>query len=174
MSLEEKLTEAKRLAEEPVDLSDPEREILENIVTLLKEVLDQVLEDALAKTRDEAFKLVDSYTLAIESAGRMGADKPHLRPEKLETQQEKKPAKPVVYPKLEEIFAELPDEVIEKARRHLECMKSHRALEEQGEDGDQILCLECTSERMINCIRAADPSIVDELDEELRQAGVVR
>ncbi|GAH42870.1 unnamed protein product [marine sediment metagenome] len=72
MSLEEKLTKAKRLAEEPVDLSDPEREILGDIIALLKEVLDQVLEDALAKTRDEAFKLVllvCSATISIRFVG---------------------------------------------------------------------------------------------------------
>jgi hypothetical protein len=47
-------------------------------------------------------------------------------------------------------------------------------LEEDGEDGSQVLCPDCSPEKMVICLRVEDPTIVDDLDEELRKAGVIR
>ncbi|GAH63913.1 unnamed protein product, partial [marine sediment metagenome] len=38
----------------------------------------------------------------------------------------------------------------------------------------QVLCPDCSPEKMIVCLRVEDPTIVDEMDEELRKAGVIR
>ncbi|GAH71865.1 unnamed protein product, partial [marine sediment metagenome] len=84
------------------------------------------------------------------------------------------PAKLIIHPKLEDIFAVLPENVCAGARRRLSCVKSYMKLEEEGEDGNQVLCPDCTPEKMIVCLRVEDPAIVDELDEELRKAGVIR
>lgn len=162
MSIEARLREAQELAAKPIDLSEPEKERLTRIIELMKGSLDKVLEDALSKPRDEAFKTVSRYLIAMQDGGKVGG----------EIKSEMKP--PVIHPKLEDIFAVLPENVCAGARRRLSCVKSYMKLEEDGEDGSQVLCPDCSPEKMVVCLRVEDPTIVDELDEELRKAGVIR
>jgi len=165
MSIEARLREAQELAAKPIDLSDPEKERLTQIIELMKGSLDKVLEDALSKPRDEAFKTVSRYLFAMQDGGKVGGEiKSEMKP----------PAEPVIHPKLEDIFAVLPENVCAGARRRLSCVKSYMKLEEDGEDGSQVLCPDCSPEKMVVCLRVEDPTIVDELDEELRKAGVIR
>lgn len=162
MSIEARLREAQELAAKPIDLSEPEKERLTRIIELMKGSLDKVLEDALSKPRDEAFKTVSRYLIAMQDGGKVGG----------EIKSEMK--QPVIHPKLEDIFAVLPENVCAGARRRLSCVKSYMKLEEDGEDGSQVLCPDCSPEKMVICLRVEDPTIVDDLDEELRKAGVIR
>ncbi|GAH88319.1 unnamed protein product, partial [marine sediment metagenome] len=165
MSIEARLREAQELAAKPIDLSEPEKERLIQIIGLMKDSLDKVLEDALSKPRDEAFKIVSRYLIAMQEGSKVGGEVgPRIKP----------PAEPIVHPKLEDIFAVLPEDICAGARRRLSCVKSYMKLEEDGEDGSQVLCPDCSPEKMIICLRVEDPTIVDELDEELRKAGVIR
>ena len=164
ISIEARLREAQELAAKPIDLSEPEKERLTKIIELMKDSLDKVLEEALSKPRDEAFKTVSRYLIAMQDGGKLGEVKSEMKP----------PAEPVIHPKLEDIFAVLPEDICAGARRHLSCVKSYMKLEEGGEDGSQVLCPDCSPEKMIVCLRVEDPTIVDELDEELRKAGVIR
>lgn len=184
MSVEEKLKEAQELAAKPIDLSEPEKEKLTQIIELIKEGLDGVLEDALSKTRDEAFDIIRGYLIAMQKGGSIGLDEgpthdredsrvDELIPEE-ELAEKKPPTKPIVHPQLDDIFAGLPEDLRRRARELLSCVKSYVRLEEEGEDGSQILCPDCTPDKMIECIRVEDPTVIDELDEELRKAGVVR
>ena len=165
MSIEARLKEAQELAAKPIDLSEPEKKRLTQIIELMKGSLDKVLEDALSKPRDEAFKTVSRYLIAMQDGGNVGGT---IKSEV------KSPAEPIVHPKLEDIFAILPEDICAGARRRLSCVKSYMKLEEGGEDGSQVLCPDCNPEKMIVCLRVEDPAIVDELDEELRRAGVIR
>lgn len=178
MSVQKKLKEAKELGKKPVKLSEPEKENLKEIISLLKSLLDEILEEAITKSRDDAFMLVNSYVLAMEQADQSQQIDTTEAKQKVEPDEsepiKKPPAEPVVHPKLNDLFDGLPDEMSRKARELLTCVKTCLRLEEKGEDGSQVLCPECTPEKMIACIRAEDPTIVDELDEELKQAGVVR
>ena len=164
MSIEARLREAQELAAKPIDLSEPEKERLTQIIGLMKDSLDKVLEDALSKPRDEAFKIVSRYLIAMQEGSKVGEVGPKIKP----------PAEPIVHPRLEDIFAVLPEDLCAGARRHLSCVKSYTKLEEDGEDGSQVLCPDCSPEKMIICLRVEDPTIVDDLDEELRKAGVIR
>jgi len=164
ISIEDRLREAQELAAKPIDLSEPEKERLTQIIELMKDSLDKVLEDALSNPRDEAFKIVSGYLIAMQGGGKVGEVKSEMKPL----------AKPVIHPKLEDIFAVLPENVCAGARRRLSCVKSYTKLEEDGEDGSQVLCPDCSPEKMIVCLRVEDPTIVDDLDEELRKAGVIR
>ncbi|MBA7467570.1 hypothetical protein ES707_02791 [subsurface metagenome] len=163
ISIEDRLREAQELAAKPIDLSEPEKERLTQIIELMKDSLDKVLEDALSKPRDEAFKTVSRYLIAMQEGG-VAEIKSEIKP----------PAEPIIHPKLEDILAVLPENVCAGARRHLSCVKSYMKLEEEGEDGSQVLCPDCSPEKMIVCLRVEDPKIVDDLDEELRKAGVIR
>jgi len=187
MSVEEKLKEAQELAAKPIDLSEPEKEKLTQIIELIKEGLDGVLEDALSKTRDEAFDIIRGYLIAMQRGGTIEPDSidegpthdrensrvDELIPEE-ELAEKKAPAKPIVQPQLEDIFAGLPEDLRRRARELLSCVKSYVRLEEEGEDGSQVLCPDCNPAKMIECIKVEDPTVIDELDEELRKAGVVR
>jgi len=165
ISIEARLREAQELAAKPIDLSEPEKERLTQIIELMKDSLDKVLEDALSKPRDEAFKTVNGYLIAMQEGGKVGGEaKSEMKP----------PAKPIIHPKLEDIFAVLPENICAGARKRLSCVKSYMRLEKEGEDGSQVLCLDCSPEKMIICLRVEDPTIVDELDDELRKAGVIR
>jgi len=168
LSDKEKLRKAKELGKKPIELSEPEKENLGEMITLLKSFLDEVLEEALAKPRDEALKLVNSYVLAMEQADRMKETEPETEPIA------RPPAEPVIHPKLNDLLDGLSDEMSGKDRELLTCVKSYLRLEEEGDDGSKVLCPDCTPEKMIACIRVEDPTVGDELDEELRQAGVVR
>jgi len=164
ISIEDRLREAQELAAKPIDLSEPEIERLTQIIELMKDSLDKVLENAMSKPRAEAFKTVSRYLIAMQEGRGVDEIKSEIKP----------PAEPIIHPKLEDIFAVLPENVCAGARRHLSCVKSYMKLEEEGEDGSQVLCPDCSPEKMIVCLRVEDPKIVDDLDEELRKAGVIR
>ena len=178
MSVEDKLKEAQELAAKPIDLSEPEKEKLTQIIELIKEGLDGVLEDALSKPRDEAFEIIRGYLIAMQKGGSIGLDEgpTHDRESVIEEElaEKKPPTKPIVHPQLDGIFAGLPEDLHGKARELLSCVRSYVKLEEEGEDGSQVLCPDCNPAKMIECIRVEDPTVIDELDEELRKAGVVR
>ncbi|KKN63859.1 hypothetical protein LCGC14_0497370 [marine sediment metagenome] len=175
MSLDEKLKEAEAMSKRPVELSDPEKEILTNIVSTLKDVLDQVLEDALKLTRDEAFKKINSYVQALIDAPRA---RQAVIEQAVEGVEEKKPQepmeqKPMAHPVLVDLLRELPEDKQERARIVLNCIKQYNKLEADGEEGRQALCPECTPEKMRECINVEDPKVVDGIDKELREAGVL-
>jgi len=175
MTIEEKMKKAQALGEKPIELSEPEKEILTKIITTLTEGLEQVLEEALELPRDEAFKKINTYVYALIKATHPDAPsieegiEPETKPEKPKT-----PPKPVIHPKLENLLKELPDDKQSRALTVLSCIKAHNKLEEEGEDGNQALCHECTPKKMLACITVEDPRIVDEIEKELREAGVVR
>lgn len=173
MTLEEKLKEAQALSAKPVKLSEPEKEILTNIISTLKEGLDQVLGEALKMPRDEAFKKINSYVQALIDAPATKKKVVEGVEVKAEIEEEK-PQKPMEHPNLEDLLKELPQDKQSRARVVLGCIKLYNKLEEEGEDGRQALCPECTPEKMLECINTEDPQVVDELDKELREAGVVR
>lgn len=176
MSLDEKLKEAEAMSKRPVKLSDPEKEILTNIVSTLKEVLDQVLEDALKLPRDESFKKINSYVQALIDAprARQAVIKKAVEEVEESVEEEKKPQKPMEHPVLEDILKELPEKKQSRARIVLNCIKLYNKLEADGEEGRQALCPECTPEKMLACINVEDPRVVDEIDQELQAAGVLR
>lgn len=172
--LNEKLKEAEALSKRPVKLSEPEKEVLAKIVSTLKDVLDQVLEEALKLPRDEAFKKINSYVQAL-------IDAPHERQAVIEravegveeSVEEKKAQKPMEHPVLEDLLKELPEDKQDRARIVLNCIKLYNKLEEDGEEGCQALCPECTPEKMLECINVEDPRVVDGIDQELREAGAL-
>ena len=173
MSLDEKLKEAEAMSKRPVKLSDPEKEILTNIVSTLKEVLDQVLEEALKLPRDESFKKINSYVQALIDAPRARQAVIKKAVEGVETAEEEKPQKPMEHPVLVDLLKELPEDKQERARIVLNCIKQYNKLEADGEEGRQALCPECTPEKMLECINVEDPKVVDGIDKELREAGVL-
>lgn len=170
MTLEEKLKKAQALGKKPIELSEPEEHVLKDMISLLKEGLDQVLEEALKMPRDEAFKKINSYVHALSSAAPL--EEAIEIEDKIE--KPKPPSKPVAHPKLEALLNELPEDKQSRARTVLSCIKAYNRLEEEGEDGNQALCHDCTPEKMLACIKVEDPRVIDELDQELRKAGVVR
>lgn len=173
---EEKLAQAQELIIKPIDLSEEERKRLEEVVALIKESLDEMLKEALTKPRDEAFTIVGDYTRALLSArGKAAQTEEAISPEGTVPLEE---VIPVVHPELDDLFYGLPAGFSRRAREVLNCVKQYRKLEEMGEEPTQVLCPDCTPKKMIECIRSEDPTIIDELDEEireeLRKAGLLR
>ena len=169
MTLEEKLKEAQALSEKPVEMSEPEKEILTNVISKLKEVLDQVLTDALEMPRDEAFKKVSSYVEALINAPKARQALIKEVAEKDEEVEDEKPKKLMEHPELEELLSELPAGKRTRALLVLSCLKQYNKLEEEGEDGRQALCPECTPEKMLECINLEDPQIVVGVGEEIER-----
>ena len=178
MTLEEKLKEAQALSVKPVKLSDPEKEVLTNIISTLKEGLDQVLGDALKLPRDEAYKKINSYVKAMINAPDQRAPKKGREVEAEKAEAEPKEQRAMKHPILEDLLKELPEDKRARARIVLGCIKQYNKLEEMGEEGKQALCPECTPEKMLECINIEDPRVVvsvsEEIDREIEEAGVVR
>lgn len=168
---EEKLVRAQELIITPIDLSEKERKRLEEVVNLMKESLDEMLKEALTKPRDEAFTIVREYTIGLQTARSKIQDGVKETPEEAILPEE---VIPVTHPELDDLFYGLPAGLTRRGREVLSCVKAHNKLVEDGEDGTQVLCPDCTPAKMIECIRSEDPAIIDELEEELRKAGLLR
>lgn len=163
MSIEEKLEKAKKLGVEPAELSEPEKENLSSIVSLLKEILDAVLKRALEMPKDNAFNLVKNYTAAMEHAENPTVP---FYQTPLEGVEEAVKPEPVEHPKLEVILEGLSEDMQRKARELLDCVKTYLKVEEEEGDGSLALCPDCTPEKVVECIRTADPSVRDEMDQK--------
>lgn len=158
--LKERLQQIKEDLKTPPKLSSVEVEKITATFEAMKGILDDTLEIVLEKDRAEAFRYTNLVVLAIQQAdvnfigGVVIEDKPEeealLHPE----------LGPVPKPDFKALLEALTPEQNNVAMR-LDCVKQYEEL------GDEIVCADCSMEKMIACIRVEDPSINPNDDFEL-------
>ena len=156
----------------PVDLSEVEKERFNNIFEALKGWLDDARTVVLEKERDEAYRYVNlliahlqrvdvDFVAAVEpprdplDAG--GHDLSiKIPPVRVRSR--------VVRPTKEQVDGWLSNMIPamrEKAPVILACLKQY--LDPESDVGLDVICPDCSPDRMVACIRAEDPSIVDSM-----------
>lgn len=159
----------------PVNLSEVEKERFNNIFEALKGWLDDARIVVLEKERDEAYRYVNlliahlqrvdlDFVAAVEppqdpldAGGHTGVDLSIKRP----------PARVrsrVVRPTKEQVdgwISNMIPAIREKAPVILACMKQY--LDPESDVGIAVICNDCSPDRMVACIQAEDPSIVDSM-----------
>lgn len=159
----------------PVDLSDVEKERFNNIFEDLKEWLDEARDVVLEKNRDEAYRYVNlliahlqrvdlDFVAAVEppqdpldAGGHTGVDLSIKGPPKRIRSRVVRPTKEQVDGWLSNMIPA----IREKAPVILECLKQY--LDPESDVGISVICNDCSPDRMVACIQAEDPSIVDSM-----------
>ena len=159
----------------PVDLSDVEKERFNKIFEALKEWLDDARIVVLEKDRDEAYRYVNlliahlqrvdlDFVAAVEppqdpldAGGHTGVDLSIKGPPKRIRSRVVRPTKEQVDGWLSKMIPSMR----EKAPMILECLKQY--LDPEGDVGIAVICNDCSPDRMVACIQAEDPSIVDSM-----------
>jgi len=165
--------------DEPVTLSDKEKEKIKDIFKELSGLLDEKEAEVLDMTRDDAYKYMRlllrnfSYTDSqFEGVtGEVESEVNETRP---------RPTGPRVIKKVhpDGFFRSIYDALNGNKRiiaDKLDCVKTALAIEESG-DGrpEDALCGDCSLEMMQRCINVEDPTVVDEMDQELSKAASAR
>lgn len=147
---------------EPVQLSDTEKKKFSKIFEELKGWLDDSLKSVLKMDRLDAHRYTRLIVAALWQVDTnfekgMEAGKPEKAPAK------RPPPPPRDLKKTEEVFtnslAALTPHERQVAEAHLDCVKQYEEL------GGAIVCQDCSLDKMRECIRAEDPSIIDEMDQ---------
>lgn len=159
----------------PVDLSEVEKERFNNLFEALKGWLDDARDVVLEKERDEAYRYVNlliahlqrvdvDFVAAVEppqdpldAGGHTGIDLSIKRPPVRVRSRVVRPTKEQV----DGWLANMIPAMREKAPVILACLKQY--LDPESDVGLDVICPDCSPDRMVACIRAEDPSIVDSM-----------
>ena len=158
----------------PVDLSEVEKERFNNIFEALKGWLDDARDVVLEKNRDEAYRYVNlliahlqrvdlDFVAAVEPPqDPLDAGEVDLSikgpPKRIRSR--------VVRPTKEQVdgwLSKMIPSMREKAPMILECLNQY--LDPEGDVGIAVICNDCSPDRMVACIQAEDPSIVDSMSD---------
>lgn len=165
--------ELKKELIEPVKLSDTERKKFKDIFTKIHEVIEDTESKVLEMDRDKAYRYMEIFLEKFSVVEKEFQDPKKERP----TQREPEPEREIV-PKPEahkegfflEIFNKLTAKQQRVARDSLDCVKTAFSFIESGEaPPEAVLCPHCNYEEMIKCIIIEDPSIKDEMDQDLEK-----
>jgi hypothetical protein len=158
-----------------VDLSDVEKERFNKIFETLKEWLDDARIVVLEKNRDEAYRYVNlliahlqrvdlDFVAAVEppqdsldAGGHTGVDLSIKIPPKRTRSRVVRPTKEQVDGWLSNMIPSMR----EKAPMILDCLKQY--LDPESDVNIAVICNDCSPDRMVACIQAEDPSIVDSM-----------
>lgn len=164
-NLAEKLKKIKEDLKTPPKLSDVEREKITATFEAMKDVLDDTLEIVLEKDRAEAFRYTNLLVTSIQQAdalfigdvasnglisGENGINENISREDGRTPATKKLPVKKPSWASFAEKLTERQREI---GNRYLDCFQMYPDV------GDEIVCNDCSLEKMIACIRTADPSI---------------
>jgi hypothetical protein len=165
-SLADKLKKIREELKTPPKLSTVEAEKITATFEAMKEILDDTLKLVLEKDRAEAFRYTNLLVTAIQQAdvnfiGGVAVE-PEINEENPETpkNEKTKTTQPTEKPDFLGFTQGLTPHQMNVAQR-LDCFKQYEEL------GDDIVCLDCTQEKMIACIRMEDPTINPDDDFEL-------
>jgi len=161
-SLAEKLKKIKEGLKTPPKLSDVEKEKITTTFEGMKEILDDTLEIILEKDRKEAFRYTNILVTAIQQADIDFIAGAEVEEEQIHQVEEKKqPSGPVEKPDFEAFMENISDRQRNIGLRSLDCFQQF------PEVGYDIVCPDCSMEKMIACIRMEDPSVDPNKDYEL-------
>lgn len=155
----------------PVDLSDVEKERFNKIFEALKEWLDDARIVVLEKDRDEAYRYVNlliahlqrvdlDFVAAVEppqDSLDAGVDLSIKGPPRRIRSRVVRPTKEQVDGWLSNMIPSMR----EKAPMILDCLKQY--LDPESDVNIAVICNDCSPDRMVACIQAEDPSIVDSM-----------
>lgn len=182
--MKEKLDELRKKLKTPPKLSDTEKEKFTEIFEGLQLVLKETLEAVLDMDKDDAYKYLNllvaglqkvdvDYEAGVEAKLAINEEKgPIESPESNGLPEKARPTGPVVKPDFISFTKDLTQHQLDLGYRVLDCFKQFE------EVGDDIVCPDCSLERMVACIRAVDPTInpaddiIKEVD-EARRAGKI-
>jgi len=158
-----------KMLEQPVKLSEKEQEKITEIFLELNVILSDLKNEILQMDREEAFRymeiILQKFSAAkadFENGIKPETKKHHPRPEPKTVE----PTHPKGY--FLEMYNQLTTHQKDIAERTLDCVKTAFQLIESEEGApEEALCPDCNLEAMINCINTEDPSIRDEMDEDL-------
>ena len=184
--MKEKLEELKAKLKIPPKLSDTEKEKFTEIFEGLQLLLKETLEVVLGLNKDDAYKYLNllvaglqkvdlDYEAGVEPIVAINEEKgpnESIRPSGRDALEVARPKGAVVKPDFISFTKELDVHQKDVANRALDCFKQYE------EVGDDIICPDCSLERMVACIRAEDPSIDAAQDiikevEEARRTGKI-
>ena len=182
--MKEKLDELRKKLKTPPKLSDTEKEKFTEIFEGLQLVLKDTLEVVLDMDKDDAYRYMNlivtglqkvdlDYVAGVESKPAINEEKgPDESVEINGLPVKVHPTGPVVKPDFISFMKELDQHQLDLAYRVLDCFKQFE------EVGDDIVCPDCSLERMVACIRAVDPTIDPMQDiikevEEARRTGKI-
>ena len=184
--MKEKLDELKAKLKTPPKLSDTEKEkfteIFEGLQLVLKDTLDVVLD----MDKDDAYRYMNlivaglqkvdvDYVAGVEPILTINEEKApneSIEPPGRIAPERAQPKGAVVKPDFISFMKELDQHQLDLAYRALDCFKQFE------EVGDDIVCPDCSLEKMVACIRAVDPTIdpvqdiIDEVDEARRTGKI--
>ena len=149
-SLKEKLQKIFEELKTPPKLSEVEKDKISKTFEAMKEVLDDTLEIVLEMDRGEAFRYTNILVTAIQEA-----DANFMGGVELETPiiAIAAPTGPVPRPDFAALRENLTEEQLAIGLRSLDCFQQF------DEVGDDIVCPDCSMEKMFACIRREDPSV---------------
>lgn len=173
---EQVLEQLKKKLIQPVKLSEKEIEKFKEIFEELYSFIDSLEQKTLGLDRDEAYRYVDILLRKISEV-ELEFKTPGVTPKKIPISDPKTVSIPLE-PFPDGYFRQLFDQLNTHERNianKLDCIKLALHFEETGESKPEApLCRECTLDAMKSCIANEDPSIIDEMDRDLRQAGAQR
>lgn len=155
-----RLKSVRDIVGEPIKLSEIEKEKFQKAFDQIKELMDENLELVLKMDRDEAYLYLNLMLKSFEDAEKDFVDRRQRRTLSLKPRgpdREDEPGGPVEKPDFEAILDKLTPEEREKAENLLACVKQY------FEIGDEIVCSDCSVERIRACMRSEDPSISEPL-----------
>jgi hypothetical protein len=177
--MKEKLKELKVKLEVPPKLSETEKEKFTEIFGGLQLILKDTLSVVLDMDRENAYRYMNllvaglqkvdvDYAAGVDPIPSKTQEKgpnDSLAPEDAEERVE--PRGPVAKPDWMSFTKELTPHQKNVGNRSLDCFKMYE------EVGDEIVCPDCSPEKMVACIRAEDPTI-DPADDIIREVDEAR
>jgi len=148
--MKEKLEKLEEELKQIVTLSENEKEQITSTFEGLKLILETTLDVILALNREEAYRYTSLFV-----AGFMKIDTNYIEGIKVSKEDKSSiPSKPVPKPD----FISFVNNLEPRQRaiiKQLDCYKGYQ----DPEIGDAIICPDCSPEKMLTCIQAADPAI---------------
>ncbi len=151
----------------PVKLSDKEKEKFKEVFDGVKEWVDDAHDGATEMNQDEAYRylrLLLSALKKVDADFKAGAKAKEAAPLSDLTPIEEEPLKPVepiIRPTKEQVdewLGQMTPEARAKVEALLSCMKQY--LDPEG-PGIKIICNFCNKEKIVRCLKDADPTITD-------------
>lgn len=168
----EKLKNLEISLEIPVKLSEIEKDKFKKVFEGLKDWLDGTHDIIIEKDRDEAYRYlrlllgsltkVDVDFVARATPSTKAKAEVDVLSEVAPIEEEA--PEPVIRPTEEQVdgwLEQMSPKVRRKAITLVDCLKQY--LDPESEVGIDIICSECSLEKMEQCIRIADPSITDSM-----------
>lgn len=166
MSLKERLEHIESSIAAPIKLTFQEKKSFKiawkELLVALNERFDQVLEGE----REKAYTYIEVMISAIRQADIFATTgKRPQRSSKVRDIAPREEGLPREKPDFNTILNNLSSEQKAKAEQYLDCVKQFPEL------GNEVICFDCSSERIVGCINTEDPTI-HEPYESLREEAV--